>query len=97
MRNPQPSNPAQVLIKINGHVQGVFFRARAQEQAKKLNIKGYAKNLHDGSVVIVAQGEKENLEDLIAWCHDGSPSAKVKKVETSWETPQETFVDFSIG
>lgn len=94
----QPSPTfAQVLVKITGRVQGVFFRARAQEQAKKLNIKGYAKNLPDGSVVIVAQGEQENLEDLIAWCHDGSPSAKVEKVEVSWETPQETFTDFFIG
>lgn len=93
----QRSNLAQVLIKINGHVQGVFFRARTQDKANSLNIKGYAKNLPDGAVVIVAQGEKENLEDLIAWCHDGPPSAKVEKVEVSWETPQETFTDFSIG
>lgn len=91
------SNLAQALIKINGHVQGVFFRARAQEQAEKLDIKGYAKNLPDGSVEIVAQGKKENLEELIAWCHDGSPSAKVEKVEASWETPQEIFTDFSTG
>lgn len=97
MQTPPLTNLAQVLIKINGRVQGVFFRARAQEQANKLSIKGYAKNLPDGSVVIVAQGEKENLEDLIAWCHNGPPSAKVEKVEVSWETPQEIFTDFSIG
>lgn len=93
----QPSNLAQALIKITGRVQGVFFRARAQDQAKALGINGYAKNLPDGSVVIVAQGEKENVKELIAWCHKGPPKALVEKVEVSWESPRETFEDFFIS
>lgn len=96
MKNPSPS-PAQALIKITGTVQGVFYRAKAREKAQQLNLKGYAQNLHDGSVIIVARGEKENIEDLIAWCHEGPSSAKVEKVEVSWENPEEKFTDFTVG
>ena len=82
---------SQAFIKITGRVQGVFFRANTRDKALELGLSGYAQNLPDGSVAVVAQGPRESLEDLIAWCHEGSTASKVEKVQVSWEDvdPQE--------
>lgn len=70
-------------IKIYGMVQGVFFRAGAQEEADKLGITGFAKNMPDGLVYIEAEGEKEKLDEFMTWCHTGPAMADVEKVEVS--------------
>tara|TARA_A100000171_G_C2077064_1_gene117719 strand:+ start:265 stop:534 length:270 start_codon:yes stop_codon:yes gene_type:complete len=67
-------------IKVTGKVQGVYFRASTQEQAKELGIKGWCKNEPDGSVLIFAEGSEENLNALVSWCHHGSSNANVEKV-----------------
>ena len=69
-----------VEIKIKGHVQGVFFRKNTQKQANKLSIKGYVKNLSNGSVICVASGLKENIDKLITYCKQGPPQASVEEV-----------------
>lgn len=69
-------------IKIYGRVQGIFFRYSAKKTAEKLGITGFARNESDGTVFIEAEGEKEDLEQFIAWCHKGPTLAKVDKVET---------------
>lgn len=81
-------------IKIYGLVQGIFFRVNAKKQAEKLGITGFARNEPDGSVYIEAEGEKENLEKYIKWCHTGPPLAKVKKVVVT-EGKIKNFPDFS--
>lgn len=68
-------------IRIYGKVQGVFFRVSAMRKADKLGILGYVKNLPDGSVLILAQGERENLEIFLKWCATGPEEADVKKVD----------------
>lgn len=83
-------------IKIYGLVQGVFFRASAKEQADKLGLTGFAKNMPDGSVYIEAEGEKENLDKFIKWCHLGPMLARVEKVEVS-EGSLKNFTDFTIN
>lgn len=70
-------------IKIYGKVQGVFFRVKANEQAEKLNIKGFARNESDGTVYIEAEGEKENLDKFIEWCKKGPQLARVEKIEVT--------------
>lgn len=67
-------------IKVTGKVQGVYFRASTQEQAKRLRIKGWCKNESDGSVLIIAEGSEENLNALVEWCHHGPSNANVEKV-----------------
>ena len=67
-------------IKVTGKVQGVYFRASTQEQAKQLGIKGWCKNEPDGSVLIIAEGAEENLNALVEWCHHGPSNASVEKV-----------------
>lgn len=82
-------------IKISGFVQGIFYRATAKEEAEKLNITGFARNEPDGSVYIEAEGEEENLDKFIEWCHKGPPLAKVEKVETT-ETSLKNFSEFKV-
>ena len=83
-------------IIVSGDVQGVFFRASAKEKADELGIVGYAKNLPDGDVEIVAQGREEALEHLISWCNHGPESATVENVEAE-EMKNDTLYDaFSV-
>lgn len=65
---------------VRGRVQGVFFRASTREQALKLGVSGYAKNLADGSVEVLASGPGEALDALHGWLHEGPPSARVDHV-----------------
>lgn len=82
-------------VKIYGLVQGIFFRASAKQEAEKLNITGFAKNETGGSVYIEAEGEEENLDKFIRWCHKGSPLAKVEKVKVT-ETILQNFIQFEV-
>ncbi len=82
-------------IIISGRVQGVFFRQTAKEKATVIGITGEVMNLPDGSVNIIATGTKEQLEELLAWCRQGPPKAKVEEVTTA-ELPLKEFSSFAI-
>jgi acylphosphatase len=69
-------------IRILGRVQGVFFRAWAAEQARRLGVRGWVRNRRDGTVELQAHGDSEAVEALIARCREGPPSARVERVET---------------
>jgi len=89
----------QALLKITGRVQGVCYRDGAQERAMELGLKGWVRNSSDGSVELLAQGEKQQIEKLIKWCWEGPSSAQVKNIKVEWKTipPQETgFRSFDI-
>jgi acylphosphatase len=64
---------------VSGKVQGVWYRATSKEQAEKLGISGWAKNLPDGRVEIFACGESQQLDTLFQWLHQGPPLAKVEQ------------------
>ena len=83
-------------ITVYGLVQGVFFRATAKEQADKLSLTGFAKNMPDGSVYIEAEGEENNLEKFIKWCNSGPMMAQIEKVEVS-ENSLKNFTNFTIN
>ena len=68
---------------VSGKVQGVFFRDSTRKKAASLNITGYAINLYDGRVEVLACGKENALADLESWLHEGSSSADVDKVERS--------------
>ena len=74
----------RVHLFVSGTVQGVFFRAHTQENARGLGLTGWVRNLRDGRVEIIAEGPKEKIEKLIEWCHEGPPSASVTDVKTEW-------------
>lgn len=66
---------------VSGKVQGVFFRASAREQALELDLRGYAKNLPDGRVEVLAAGSDAALDALAAWLRQGPPLARVDDLE----------------
>lgn len=86
----------KAIIRIFGKVQGVFFRRKAKEQADKLGIVGWAKNESDGSVRIIAEGERNKIEELVRWSRQGSSSAKVDRVNIKYIKPKKEYRDFSI-
>ena len=86
----------RVRLKIAGRVQGVYYRATTVQEAQKLRLTGWVMNCPDGSVEAVAEGSRQKLEELIAWCHQGPDGARVTQVDVHWETPQNNFSSFNI-
>ena len=68
---------------VSGRVQGVFFRASTRNEALLLGVTGYAKNLADGAVEVLACGDAAALDELQRWLHKGPPAARVQSVERS--------------
>ncbi|HUH65068.1 MAG TPA: acylphosphatase [Syntrophales bacterium] len=83
-------------VIISGRVQGVFFRAYTRETAVHLKLKGWVRNLGDGSVEAVFEGDDKNVESMLEWCRKGPPHAVVKNVEATAETYSGEFHDFRI-
>ena len=81
---------------VRGRVQGVFFRSFVERHARWLGLKGYARNLFDGRVEVVAEGEKAALEELLRQLHHGPPGARVDGVEVEWGEAEERFKEFTI-
>ena len=89
------SELAQVSVTVYGHVQGVFYRAFTTRIAKSLDLKGYVRNMSSSKAVeIIAEGRKENLEDLIKKLEAGPPEALVDKIDTTWSEFTGQFVNF---
>ncbi|MGC8907864.1 MAG: acylphosphatase [Desulfomonilaceae bacterium] len=83
-------------VIISGRVQGVCFRAYARDEARRLGIKGWVRNLPDGNVESVIEGEQGAVQAMIQWFHQGPPYGSVSKV-TVWDEPmEERFTDFEI-
>lgn len=75
-------------VYISGLVQGVFFRAWTRDEAIKRGVDGWVRNLPDGRVEAVFEGEKEDVEKMVQLCWQGPPGAMVSNVEVHWEEPQ---------
>jgi acylphosphatase len=72
-------------IRIYGRVQGVFFRNWAADKARSLAVRGWVRNRRDGSVELVAHGEADAVEALVAACRTGPPAAQVERIEVETE------------
>ena len=81
---------------VSGIVQGVFFRDSTREKARSLNISGYAKNMADGSVEIIACGSAENIAKMSEWLKRGPPMATVDGIEEQIVSDRE-FTGFRIA
>lgn len=95
-KSQNPSNIACAHIWVSGKVQGVFFRAHTEDKANSLGLSGWVRNLPDGRVEILAQGQKDKVDELIKWCHKGPPYARVSNVKVEWEEPKQDFKGFHI-
>ncbi len=83
-------------IFIKGRVQGVFFRSEVRHKAKEIGITGWVRNLPDGKVEAVFEGEEKNVKEIIEFCKRGPPGARVAGVDVIWENYIGEFRDFEI-
>lgn len=83
-------------LLITGRVQGVFYRASAQQEAQRLGVHGEIRNLPGGEVEAVVEGEKAAIEEFIDWCRQGPPSAEVENVRVRWGTATGEFRTFRV-
>ena len=83
-------------LHVFGHVQGVWFRSTAKENADRLNLAGWAQNEPDGSVIILIQGPHDLVDEFLKWCKEGSIRAEVKKIDIKEEPVAELFTGFKI-
>ncbi len=85
---------ARVHVFVDGRVQGVFFRQETKQQAERLGVTGWVRNLQDGRVEAVFEGEETAVEALEEYCHHGPSSALVTNVNSTWEPYIGEFSDF---
>ena len=83
-------------ILVQGSVQGVFFRDHTQKWASSLGVCGWVKNLANGQVEILAEGEKDRIEDLIGLVRKGPPLSRVEGMEIEWAVYKGDNKDFRI-
>ena len=81
------SEQTRAHVYVAGNVQGVFYRANTRDTARELGVDGWVRNLEDGRVEAVFEGPEPAVEELIDWCHEGSPAADVSEVDVEYEQP----------
>ncbi len=70
-----------IQINVSGRVQGVCFRASTRDEARRIGVTGWVRNLSDGTVEVLAQGPEDKLNGLLSWCYQGPPGAYVTGVD----------------
>jgi acylphosphatase len=81
---------------VSGRVQGVFFRAETADLANRLGLTGWVRNLSDGRVEALFEGEKEDVEKALDFCRRGPPGARVRNLDVKWEDWKGEFQYFTI-
>lgn len=89
-------NNQRIHIFISGKVQGVFFRQAMKVMAIKNNVTGWVRNLEDGRVEAILEGNAEKVDSLVEWAHTGPANARVKNVKIFNESYSGCFTDFSV-
>jgi acylphosphatase len=83
-------------VLVTGYVQGVFFRHTAARLARSAGLEGWIKNLPDGRVEAVIQGERDSVEDLVRWCGQGPAHASVERIDVEWEAVSTGISGFQV-
>jgi len=86
----------RIHIFVTGRVQGVFFRQSTKVMAIKNNVRGWVRNLDDGRVEIVVEGEIQDIENLAQWCKTGPANSRVDEFELSEENVTDEFENFEV-
>jgi len=87
---------SRIHVMISGRVQGVWFRANTKDKAEQLGLNGWVRNTHDGDVEAVFEGEQEQINEMLKWCHQGPPMARVDNVKVEKQPVSDEFNVFSI-
>jgi acylphosphatase len=87
---------ARAHVIVTGRVQGVFFRDHTRHWAGSLGLTGWVRNLRDGRVELMAEGERDRIDELISRLQQGPPLALVEDLEVAWEEFSDEFSDFRI-
>ena len=95
-KSPTETGRAGIRLIISGRVQGVGFRFSAYDEANRLGVAGFVRNLPGGEVEVIAEGPREVLKMLAAWAHRGPPSARVTDVREEWLDFTGEFTEFRI-
>ena len=85
-----------VSARVNGQVQGVYYRSSAQQEARRLGLAGWVRNLSDGSVALHLQGAATAVDAMLDWCRIGPPGAEVGWVSVDPAEPDESLSGFAI-
>lgn len=83
-------------LLLDGRVQGVSFRYYTQRRAAELGLTGFVRNLSDGRVEAVFEGDKASIEAMLTWCQTGSPSARVDSIAVRYEEADGRFSGFNV-
>ena len=78
-------NKVRAHAIISGRVQGVFFRAETKRAADRFGVSGWVRNLRDGTVEAVFEGDQDAVDAMLEWCQEGPPRARVSNVKVDWE------------
>ena len=91
---------SKARLRIEGRVQGVFYRQSTRQTARAIGVSGWVRNLSDGAVEAELTGPHEKVESLIQWMHKGPPNARVERVDVEWieikSNETEQNLDFEI-
>jgi acylphosphatase len=90
------SGDTEAHIVASGLVQGVFYRATTRDVARGAGVRGYVRNLPDGRVEAVLQGDPARIEQVIAFMRAGPPGARVTDIAVSWRPLKETYEGFFV-
>jgi len=90
------ADEARAHVIFRGKVQGVFFRANTEGRARELGLKGWVRNLPDGSVESVFEGPREAVKKAIEWCKSSQPHARVTDADIDWEDYRGEFSSFEV-
>jgi acylphosphatase len=91
-----PSTLLRLHATISGVVQGVCFRMDAREEARRLGLTGWVRNLPNGDVETVAEGDETAVNRYLAWCHRGPPAAEVSGVDSEFAPATGEFQGFGV-
>jgi acylphosphatase len=83
-------------VVIDGRVQGVCFRMDTRRAALERSIKGWVRNLPDGRVEAVFEGEESDVKSMMKWCETGPPLARIGKIDVEWEPCRGDFSSFEV-
>ncbi len=86
----------RATVLVHGRVQGVYFRANCEEAARSMGLAGYVRNLPDGAVEAVFEGDRPIVEACIEWNRSSQPAARVTSVDVAWGTATGEFPGFRV-